>query len=210
MRAYGLRTMMQAVIFDYGSVLSRTLDPEPRATWERRLGLATGALQRIVHNDSSWVEAQYGRTTVAAYWQDVGTMLGLTPHDTATLRAAFYLGDVLNDELVAYIDHLRMVGLRLGLLSNFSIELRELLARQDLLCRFDHIAISAEIGAMKPATAAYQAILDMLALPASACIFVDDQPMNVKAAQKLGLYGILFQDNHSCLATLDRLLRPSL
>jgi putative hydrolase of the HAD superfamily len=199
--------MINAVIFDYGSVLARTLDPEPRAAWERRLGLAAGWLQRIVHNDSSWIEAQYGRTTVAAYWQDVGSTLGLTPAETVALRATFYLGDVRNDELVAYIDHLRTAGLRLGLLSNFSIELRELLAQQDLLCRFDHIAISAEIGVMKPATAAYQAILDMVALPASACIFVDDQRVNVKAAQKLGLHGIWFQDNRSCLAALDHLLR---
>jgi len=109
--------------------------------------------------------------------------------------------------LVAYIDHLRTAGLGLGLLSNFSMELRDLLAQQNLLCRFDHIAISAETGVMKPAAAAYQTILDMLALPASTCIFVDDQPVNVTAAQKLGLHGVLFQENDSCLAALDRLVR---
>ena len=199
--------MIHAVIFDYGSVLARTLDPEPRAVWERRLGLAAGELQRIVHNDGSWIEAQYGRATVTAYWQDVGTTLGLTPDETVALRADFYLGDVRNDELMTYIDRLRTAGLCLGLLSNFSMELRELLCQQDLLSHFDHLAISAEIGVMKPATSAYQAILDMVAVTASACIFVDDQPTNVDAAQRLGFHGILFQDNRSCLAALDRLLR---
>lgn len=198
--------MIKAVIFDYGSVLSRTLDPEPRAAWERKLGLASGGLQRAVHNDSSWIEAQCGRITVEAYWYTVGTTLGITAAETAALRTAFYRGDVLNDELVRRIDHLRAAGLRLGLLSNFSPELRMLLEQQDLLHRFDHITISAEIGVMKPNAAAYRAILDMVALPANTCIFVDDQPVNVEAAQTLGLHGIVFRDNASCLAAIDRLL----
>ena len=198
--------MIAAVIFDYGSVLSRPLDPEPRAVWECKLGLASGELQRVVHNNGSWIEAQCGRMSVEAYWHDVGTILGLTPRETADLRTAFYLGEVLNHELVGRIDRLRGAGLRLGLLSNFSLELRLLLAKQDLLRRFDHIAISAEIGVMKPHAAAYRVILDMLEVPAPACIFIDDQTTNVEAAQALGLHGIVFRDNASCLAALDRLL----
>ena len=57
---------------------------------------------------------------------------------------------------------------------------------QDLVWRFDHIAISAELGVMKPDAAAYEAILGMLALPASACVFIDDLPANVAAAQGVG------------------------
>jgi putative hydrolase of the HAD superfamily len=198
--------MIEAVIFDYGNVLSRTRDPEPRAAWERKLGLASGEIQRVVHNTSSWIEAQCGRMPVEAYWHDVGTTLGLTPSETTNLRTAFYLGDVLNHELVWRIDRLRAAGLRLGLLSNFSPELRLLLAKQDLLHRFDHIAISAEIGVMKPHAAAYRVILDMLEVAAPACLFIDDQAVNVEAAQALGLHAIVFHDNASCLAALDRLL----
>jgi putative hydrolase of the HAD superfamily len=199
-------TKIAGVIFDYGMVLARTLDPMPRALWERRLGLAPGALTQIVHNEQSWIAAQRGDITVAAHWQAIGSTLGLTSVETAALRAAFYRGDTLNVELVACLDTLRRAGLRLGLLSNFSTDLRTMLAQQDLLRRFDHIAISAEIGAMKPAAAAYTAILNMLALPAAACIFIDDQSVNVAAAQALGLHGIVFHDNASCLAELNSLL----
>jgi putative hydrolase of the HAD superfamily len=198
--------MIAAVIFDYGNVLSRSLDAEPRAAWERKLGLASGELERIVHNDSSWIEAQCGRLTVEAHWHNVGRVLGLTPPETAELRTAFYLGEVLNHELVVRIDHMRSAGLRLGLLSNFSTELRLLLTKQDLLHRFDHIAISAEIGVMKPDAAAYWAILEMLEVSARACVFIDDQLRNVEAAQALGLRGIVFHDNAACLSALDRLL----
>src|SRR4029453_11793570 len=197
---------IKGVIFDYGRVLAWTQHQEPRAAWERRLGLAPGALTRAVHNEHSWIAAQHGTITVEAHWQAVGRALGLTAADTAALRAAFYAGDILNAELVACIDRLRASGLRVGLLRNFSADLRVMLAQQDLLRRFDALAISAEIGVMKPDATAYQAILAMMQMEAHTCVFIDDVPANVAAAQAVGLHGIVFEDNPSCLAALARLL----
>src|ERR671937_87844 len=205
--AYGAQPVpIKSVIFDYGRVLAWTQHQEPRAAWERRLGLAPGALTRAVHNQHSWIAAQHGTISIDAHWQEVSTALRLTPADTTALRAAFYAGDVLNVELVACIDGLRAHGLRVGLLSNFSADLRAMLAQQDLLRRFDALAISAEIGIMKPDAAAYQAILAMLRMEAHTCVFIDDAPANVAAAQAVGLHGIVFEDNPSCLAALTHLL----
>ena len=81
-----------------------------------------------------------------------------------------------------------------------------MLAQQDLLRRFDALAISAEIGIMKPDAAAYQAVLAMMQMEAHTCVFIDDVPANVAAAQAVGLHGIVFEDNPSCLAALTRLL----
>jgi epoxide hydrolase-like predicted phosphatase len=198
--------MMRAVIFDYGSVLARTLDPHPRAVWEEQLGLEPGGLQQRVHNDTSWIEVQCGRLSVEAYWCDVGQQLGLKPPETARMRNDFYRGDKRNDELVAYIDQVRAAGLRTAVLSNFSKELRSFLEHHTLLDHFDQIAISAEIGVMKPSAKAYQAVLAMLDLPAAACVFVDDQPGNIDAAEALGMRGIVFRDNPSCIEELTQLL----
>ena len=200
--------MIRAVIFDYGSVLSRTLDPQLRAAWEEQLGLEPGGLQQAVHNDRSWIEAQCGRLPVEAYWTDVGQRLGLTPPETAQMRTDFYRADRRNDELVEYIAQIRTAGLQTAVLSNFSLELRLLLEQHALLKHFDQIAISAEIGVMKPAAKAYHTVLAMLDLPATACVFVDDQPVNIRAAQVLGMHGIVFRDNPSCIAELNRLWAP--
>ena len=197
---------IRGVIFDYGRVLAYTQNQAPRAAWEHRLGLEPGALTRAVHNEHSWIAAQRGVITIDRHWQVVGTRLGLLPNDTAALRAAFYSGDVLNVELVACIDRLRALGLRVGLLSNFSTDLRAMVVQQDLLRRFDALAISAEIGVMKPDAAAYRAVLAMLGMEAQRCVFIDDVPANVAAAQAIGLHGIVFEDNPSCLAALTRLL----
>ena len=198
---------IEAVIFDYGGVLARTVDPEPRAAWERDLGLAPGSLTATVHDRRLWVAAQNGGIHSDAHWQSVGEALGLSKSQLRGLRASFYAGDVLDQQLLARIDRLRQQGMALGLLSNFSTDLRGMLEAQDLVRRFDRVAISAEIGVMKPDVAAYQAILGMLALPASACVFIDDLPANVAAARALGMRGIVFEDTASCLAALEGLLR---
>ena len=198
---------IEAVIFDYGGVLARTADPEPRAAWERGLGLAPGSLTATVHDRRLWVAAQNGSIHSDAHWQSVGEALGLSKSQLRGLRASFYAGDVLDQQLLARIDRLRQQGMALGLLSNFSTDLRGILEAQDLVRRFDRVAISAEIGVMKPDAAAYQAILGMLALPASACVFIDDLPANVAAARALGMRGIVFEDTASCLAALEGLLR---
>jgi len=83
---------------------------------------------------------------------------------------------------------------------------RRTLRQQDLLRRFDTLAISAELGIMKPDAAAYQAVLTMMQMEAHTCVFIDDLPANVAAAQAAGLHGIVFEDNASCLAALTRLL----
>ena len=197
---------IEAVIFDYGGVLARTMDQEPRAVWERKLGMAPGTLTATVHDDELWVEAQKGSILSDTHWQSVGAALGLSESQLQQLRRAFYGGDVLNQQLLSSIDAVRQQGVKTGLLSNFSSDLRGMIEAQDLLRRFDRIAISAEIGVMKPDAAAYEAVLAMLALPASACVFIDDLPANVAASRALGMHGIVFEDTASCLETLHGLL----
>jgi putative hydrolase of the HAD superfamily len=201
---------LQAVIFDYGNVLTQTLNPQPRARWEQRLGLAAGTLEGLVHNAHTWVAAQHGQITATAHWQEVGRSLRLTPDETQALQRTFYAGDVVNAALVTCLDRLRTAGIATALLSNFSTDLRTLLLQQDLLRRFDYVAISAEIGVMKPAALAYQTVLAMLALPATACVFIDDREENVAAAQALGMHGLVWQSTPAGLAALNRLLSPLL
>ena len=201
--------MIQGVIFDYGNVLAATRDPEPRAAWEARLGLQPGGLGRLVHNEESWVAAQCGRISVDAYWRGIAQALQLSAADAAQLQADFYRGDQVNEALTARIDAMRGAGLRLGVLSNFSRELWTLLDLQDLRRRFDAIAVSADLGVMKPEPAAYHAILNMLNLPPAACLFIDDLPENIDAARSLGLHGVLFRDHPSSLAEIDRLLNSA-
>ncbi|MCS6870710.1 MAG: HAD family phosphatase [Anaerolineae bacterium] len=198
--------MIRAVIFDFGGVLMRTQDDSGRRAWESRLNLAHGALERLVHGSNLWIEAQRGSLSPEAYWQALGEQLNLSGADLEQLRYDYFRGDVLDESLVALIDRLRERGLRLGLLSNDSTALAEKLERLDLYRHFDAVAISAQIGALKPEPEAFRAIAQALDVSLPECIFIDDNTANVDGAKSVGMHSIRFTADLDLEAALEPLL----
>lgn len=79
---------------------------------------------------------------------------------------------------------------RLALISNFdhAPACRRLLAREGLADRFEVIVISDELGLRKPHPRVFEAALDALGLPASACLFVGDSfTDDVAGARRCGM-----------------------
>jgi putative hydrolase of the HAD superfamily len=181
-----------SVIFDWGGVLMRTEDYTPRHNWDQRLGLPLGTVESIVHGVKAWQQAQLGKLDLDMYWMEVGTKLGLNANQLVELRQDFYRGDRLDGNLVTLIHRLRKRSFSVGLLSNNTYELKGELAKAGLYDLFDAVVISAEIGVMKPAPAAYYAILERLNTAPQEAIFIDDSPVNVAAAQVIGMEAILF------------------
>lgn len=52
--------------------------------------------------------------------------------------------------------------------------------------------LSYEIGVRKPHPQAYEILLQQLSLPPEQILFIDDQNVNVQAAEKLGIQSIHF------------------
>src|SRR5574340_415161 len=50
--------MIRAVIFDWGGVFMRTVDPSFRLAWDARLGLTPGSIQRLFFESAEWQRAQ--------------------------------------------------------------------------------------------------------------------------------------------------------
>jgi putative hydrolase of the HAD superfamily len=88
---------------------------------------------------------------------------------------------------------LRAAGYRTGLVTNNALEIRErwraVLPLDEL---FDVVVDSSEVGMRKPAPGIYELALGMLeGADAERAIFLDDLPANVRAAENLGMRGIL-------------------
>ncbi|TVR21893.1 MAG: HAD family phosphatase [Anaerolineaceae bacterium] len=202
--------MIRAILFDFGNVLMYTADHTPRWRWDDALGLARGTVARAVHNDDSWIAAQTGAVTLADYWADVADKLAITPEQTRQLADDFYAGDVLEADLVAAIRRWRESGVRVGLLSNDSAALRPKLAQLGIVDLFDPLVISGEIGVMKPAPAAYRAVLDHWAdLSPAGVVFIDDRQDNIDGARAVGMEAVHYpQVNRapSLIAHLDELV----
>jgi putative hydrolase of the HAD superfamily len=71
---------------------------------------------------------------------------------------------------------------------------------------FDVVVDSAFVGTRKPEPEIYAITLERLGLPAEACIFLDDLEVNVEAARKAGMLGIVYRDNARALVELSSLL----
>jgi glucose-1-phosphatase len=58
--------------------------------------------------------------------------------------------------------------------------------------RFDALVCSYEIGIMKPQRAFFQTCLDTAECPVDECLYFDDIPEYVAAANKLGIHGVAY------------------
>jgi epoxide hydrolase-like predicted phosphatase len=186
-------TELRAVIFDYGGVLMRTVDPRPRWELERRLKLAPGGTYEAVFGSPLWDQVQLGRVSSEEFWADIGQRLGLNAEKVAEFRQAFRAGDRLDEELVALICHLRDEGYRTALLSNAPAGLRQRLVELGIDDAFELVLVSGEEGLMKPDPAIFELALEQLGVTAEEAVFVDDFRENVAAARRVGLVATWFR-----------------
>jgi putative hydrolase of the HAD superfamily len=83
-------------------------------------------------------------------------------------------------------------GLHLALLSNAPVEVAACIDRQDWLAPFSPRLYSCDLRAIKPEPAAYEAALSALGTAAEDVVFLDDRPVNVAAARKVGIRAEVF------------------
>ncbi len=197
-------TRPQALILDFGGVITRTLF-ESHALTEANLGLAPGTLTWRgpfdPASDALWREMQADRISERDYWMARTREVGLLVGETWDRMECFVrrargadLAGMIRPEATAAIEAAQAAGIRLALLSNeldlfYGADLRDRLA---LLQRFDAIIDATHTHILKPDPRAYQACLEVLGLPGAACVFVDDQQRNVEGARRAGLRAVQF------------------
>ena len=201
---------IQALIFDFGSVLVQMGDPAPRQALAEQLGIPLKELYRLVFDSETASRAMVGELTIEQHWQAVGETLGVTVDELPALKARFWAADRINTELVDYIRTLRP-RYKVGLLSNAWNDLRQVMQQRfgfDGL--FDELVISAEVGLAKPDPRIFHLAVERLGVQPAEAVFVDDVLANVEAARAVGLHAIHYLDNPQLFEALERLNVPTL
>ena len=192
------------MVLDFGGVISRTLF-ETHALSEAALGLAPGTLTWRgpfdPAHDALWRDMQADRISERDYWhartREVGRLLGEEWHSMETFVQRARGADVaavIRPEAVAAIQAAKAAGCALAILSNeldlfYGAGFRE---RLPLLGLFDVLVDASHTQILKPDPRAYQLCEQQLGLPASACVFVDDQQRNVDGALRVGWQALHF------------------
>jgi 2-haloacid dehalogenase len=196
-------TTWDAVVFDLGGVL---IDWDPRR------------LYRLLLEDDEAVE-RFLETVCTPAWnheQDAGrslregtdTLVASFPEHEPLIRAYYERWEEMLGEPVAgaeeLLEEVGRAGVRRLALTNWSSETFPI-ARERFpwLARFDGIVVSGEEGVAKPDPRVFRVLLERFAVRADRCVYVDDAPANVRAAEELGFRGIVFPG----IDTLRRRLR---
>lgn len=109
--------------------------------------------------------------------------------------------------MVKLIKGLKNHGYKLYVLSNWDKESFPLLEKKhsDIFKLFDGIMISGNEGIGKPNPKVYTKLLEQYNLKTSECIFIDDEPYNIKTAQNLGISSILKTSMNEVYKELQKL-----
>ena len=131
-----------------------------------------------------------GEIDVQAFLAHLGELTGQSPQ---AIEEEMEAATEINYDVLTIIEGLRNKDYKIGLLSNAPSEfIRDILKQHDLEQYFDTIVISSEVGLIKPEPEIFHYILKQMDAPANETIFIDDNPHNVKAAEKVGIRGLLF------------------
>lgn len=96
----------------------------------------------------------------------------------------------LYPDSLEFLRTLRSAGVKIAIVSNCSADTRDLLESNGVAEAADVLALSCEVGTLKPAAEIYRYALDGLGVPADRAVFVDDQPSYCAGAAELGITAV--------------------
>jgi putative hydrolase of the HAD superfamily len=137
-----------------------------------------------------------GKLTGLEFWQNLTREAGLNlkPADLENLNewdARMWATE--NPAMLAWQLALKQRGLLTAVLSNIGDTVCEHAQRSHgWLSRFDVLVWSYQLRMAKPGPAIYRHALEKLGTRPEETLFIDDRPVNVEAANALGIKGMLF------------------
>ena len=189
---------MTALVFDFGGPV--LLTPfELRHVGERDLGLPPGTFGWTgpfdPEADADWQVFQSGGMNEREYWarraEDFARITG-EPATMPALCAHLYSGseeELLRPEALRLLRDAKAANIPVGALTNDLTAFHDAdwIAGMGILREFDVLVDGKTEGVMKPDPRAYELVLERLGVPAQGTVFVDDQLVNLRGAEVVGL-----------------------
>jgi putative hydrolase of the HAD superfamily len=216
---------IEAVIFDYGGVLSTT-PFAGIAEYERKMGYPERSLAQLLFGkgaspqgpteeipDHDWHLLETGRLTLDEFHER------LVERSEAALGQPLDLGDYgqflrelgvgIHWMMIQRVRELRAEGYRTAILTNNVKEWGNYWKRSIPLDLFDLIVDSCDVGVRKPDPAIFRLTCERLGVAPEAAVFLDDTRRHVEGARQIGLHTILVRDPWVALAELDAILETA-
>ena len=201
--------MIQAVVFDFGGVMTTTIMPERVRPLVKSLGIDWKVLEdgfaryrRQMDADLMTIEEMYARI-----WADAG--LSVAPETQAKIVEEDMASYLYRDEsTLAWMRDLKARGFRIGILTNMCTTFAKLFPQHfpDFIALADALVISGEEHLYKPQREIYDLLVDRIGLPPETLCFIDDVEANCQGARDAGWQAIRYESTPQASAALEGLL----
>ena len=202
----------EALVLDFGGVMTTSLE-EAMAAFALSNGIEMQHLVRAALSaymgaeDDLATDFETGQLSEAdfsiAFAARLEEYSGVRIEHDGLVAGLFEALD-LEEDMFELVERAKEGGYKTGLLSNswgmglYPIErIRQL---------FDVVVISGEVGLRKPDPDIFKLTVENLGLDAAACIFVDDHPGHLKAAQEAGMTTVLHKSPAQSIPEVEALL----
>jgi putative hydrolase of the HAD superfamily len=198
--------MVQAVIFDFGGVI--TSSPfEAFARYEATRGLPAGFIRTVNAtnpDNNAWARLERSEIDAAAFDEAFRAEALALGHDVRGGEVLPLLAGDVRPGMVAALRACK-AAFKVGCITNNVASDRDFGwgdSVADILALFDHVIESSKAGVRKPDPAIYLMMCEALGVSPSACVYLDDLGINCKPAAQLGMHAIKVVDEAQALAAL--------
>ena len=201
--------MIKNVIFDLGKVLINN-DP---SEYLRKYGYDEEKYQALL--DAIWTDSLWGDMDIAKYesFKDIIEIYVEKHKELEPELRRFFAEDwmelyVAYDDTVNFYNEVYGRGYDIYLLTNFSKDGYEYISNKfDFFKKAKGAAVSSHLKIAKPDMRIYQYLLETYNLNPDECFFIDDSVANIKAANELGIHGIVYTDIESLRKEFNKYMK---
>lgn len=197
---------IKAVVWDFAGVVLHAVKGTFISLLAERLGAPLDDIERLISSKENdlWDMDEIDDDAFYTFLLDELNM----PMEKISVLRKFVLEDFyIDQEMLTYIKKIQK-SFTTALLTNFPAHVHEFM-KTDWIVEgaFDHMVASCDVKLMKPDPAIYTLTLARIGCRAEETVFIDDREINVKAAEKLGINGIVYQSRSQTIADLEAILQ---
>ena len=197
--------MIKNIIFDIGNVLLK-FTPVEFLKDKFHDEEVVNALYKNIFLSREWIELDRGTITDE---EAIDRFCSRDPKHKSEIKEVMKTWNEMHlpvEGTSEFLKRMKEKGYKIYLLSNYHLKAYEFInSKYDFIKNVDGEIISYRVKLLKPEPEIYKALMDKYNLKPEESVFVDDTQVNIEAAEKLGLHGVIFNGAESMEKELEKI-----
>lgn len=200
--------MVQAVLFDFGGVISSS-PFEAFARYEEAHGIPVGTIRSINSDNpdsNAWAKFERSEVDQAGFAELFEAEAAKRNIEINAIDIFGLLEGEIRPEMLTAIERCR-ANLKVACLTNNVTPQADIVGpAADVLAMFEVVVESSVVGIRKPEPRFYEIACEMLDVSPNECVFLDDLGINLKPARAMGMQTIKVIDPERAIAELETIV----